>query len=120
VSVVMGCSSPFYRGREEGSTRGRRRNSWRCDGDLVPQPLELELFHGVKEGGGKTGEHMAGEVMREVLVVRDRWKAMQDGGAQQRPLAVAASVAHGQGRPQLGCEWAKMSLGRTGVDGPAR
>jgi hypothetical protein len=31
----------------------------------------------VKEGGGKTGEHMAGEVMRELLVVRDRWNAMQ-------------------------------------------
>jgi hypothetical protein len=72
VSVVMGCSSPFYRGREEGSTRGRRRNGWRCDGDLMPQPLELELFHGVKEGTQKTSEHMAGEVMREVLVVRDR------------------------------------------------
>jgi hypothetical protein len=30
----------------------------------MPRPLELELFHGVMEGGGKIGEHMAGEVMR--------------------------------------------------------
>jgi hypothetical protein len=90
-----GCSSPFYRGREDGSGQGRRRNSRRGDGDLMPRPLELKLFHGVKEGGGKMGEHMAGEVMRELLVVRDRWKAMQDGGAQWRPLVVAASVARG-------------------------
>jgi hypothetical protein len=74
----------------------------------------------VKEGGGKTGEHMAGEVMHELLMVRGRWKAMQDGGTQQRPLAVAASVARGQGRPQLGHEWAERSLGGTGADGPAR
>jgi hypothetical protein len=46
----------------------------------MPRPLELELFHRVKEGGGKTGEYMAGEVMRELLVVRDRWEAMQDDG----------------------------------------
>jgi hypothetical protein len=85
----------------------------------MPWPLELELFHGVKEGGGKTGKHMAGEVMRELLVVQDRWKAMQDGGAQRWPLAVAASVACGQGRPQLGREWAERSLGRIGADGPA-
>jgi hypothetical protein len=82
--------------------------------------LELDLFHGVMEGGGNTGEHMAGEIMRELLVVRDWWKAMQDGGAQRQPLAVAASVARGQGRPQLGREWAKRSLGRTGADGPTR
>jgi hypothetical protein len=63
---------------------------------------------------------MAGEVMHELLVVRDQWKAMQDSGAQWRTLAVAASVAHGQGRPQLGHEWAERSLGRTGADGPAR
>jgi hypothetical protein len=115
-----GWSSPFYSGREEGSGRGRRRNGRRGDGNLMPRPLELELFHGVKEGGGKTGEHMADEVMHELLVVQDRWKAMQNGGAQWRPLAVAASVVRGQGRPQLGREWAKRSLGQTGADGPAR
>jgi hypothetical protein len=77
----------------EGSGRGRWRNSWRGDGDLMTQPLELELLDGVKEGGGKMGEHMASEVMRELLVVRDRRKVMQDSGARRRPLA--AFVAQG-------------------------
>jgi hypothetical protein len=115
VSVVMawGAPHPFIGAGVEGSDR-------RGDGNLMPRPLELELFHGVKEGGGKAGEHMVGKVMRELLVVRDRWKAMQDGGAQRWPLAVAALVARGQGRPQLGCEWAEWSLGWTGADGLAR
>jgi hypothetical protein len=38
--------------------------------------LELDLFHGVKEGGEKMSEHMAGKVMHELHVVRDRWKVM--------------------------------------------
>jgi hypothetical protein len=46
----------------------------------MPRPLDLELLHGVKEGGGKMGAHMAGEVMHELLVVRDRQKAMLDSG----------------------------------------
>jgi hypothetical protein len=37
-----------------------------------------------------------GEVMSELLMVQDRWKAMQDGGATAA-IGVAASVAHGQG-----------------------
>jgi hypothetical protein len=80
-----------------GFEGGRRRNGRGGDGDLMPRPLELELFHGVMEGGGNMGEHMAGEVMRKLLMVRDRWKVMQDGGVHQRPLVVAASVARGQG-----------------------
>jgi hypothetical protein len=52
-----------------GSGRGRRRNGWQGDGDLIPRRLELKLPHGVKEGGGKMGEHMASEVMRELLMV---------------------------------------------------
>jgi hypothetical protein len=81
----------------EGSDRGRQRNGRQGDGDLMPRPLELKLLHVVKEGGGKTGEHMAGEVVRELLVVQDRRKAMQDAGVRRRPLAVAALDARGQG-----------------------
>jgi hypothetical protein len=65
----------------------------------MSRALELDLFHGVKEGGGKMSEHMASKVMHELHVVRDSWKVTQDGGAQRRPLAVAASVARGQGQP---------------------
>jgi hypothetical protein len=77
----------------EGSGRGRRRNGWRGDGDLMTRALELELLDGEKEGGGKTGEHMASEVVRELLVVWDRRKAMQDSGVRRQPLA--ASIAQG-------------------------
>jgi hypothetical protein len=47
----------------------------------MARPLELELLHILKEGGGKMGEHMVGEVVRELLVFRDRRKAVQDDGA---------------------------------------
>jgi hypothetical protein len=77
----------------EGSGQGRRRNDWRGDGDLMTRALELELLDAVKEGGGKMGAHMASEVVRELLVVWDRRKAMQDSGVRRRPLA--ASVAQG-------------------------
>jgi hypothetical protein len=83
-------------------------------------PLELEFLHRVKDGGGKTGEHMTGKIMHELLMVQDSRKAVQDGGAQRRPLVAAASVSRGHGRPQLRCEWAKRPLGRIAADGPAR
>jgi hypothetical protein len=56
----------------EGSGRGRQRNGQRGDGDLMARQLELELLHGVKEGGGKTCENMAGEVVHELLMVQDQ------------------------------------------------
>jgi hypothetical protein len=64
-------SGAFIRAEVEGSGRGRRRNGRQGDGDLMPRPLDLELLHGVKEGGGKMGAHMAGEVMHELPEVRD-------------------------------------------------
>jgi hypothetical protein len=83
----------------EGSGQRRQRNGRQGDGNLMTMALEIELLHGVKEGGGKTGKHMAGEVVSELLVVRDWRKVMQDGGVRRRPLVVAASVARGQGQP---------------------
>jgi hypothetical protein len=62
----------------------------------------------VKERGGKTSEHMAGEVVHELLMVWDWWKVVLDDDARRRPLAVAVLVARGQRRPQLGREWAEI------------
>jgi hypothetical protein len=93
--ILHGSSGggPCIRAGVQGRSQGRWRNSRGGDGNLMAWPLELELLHGVKEEGRKMGEHMAGEVMRKLLVVRDRWKAVQNGGERRWPLVAAASDA---------------------------